>query len=45
MKNTKKKRCLNNSKAKGNDKNQGGIGEYYLLLVYKEEIDYIREVI
>lgn len=34
MKNRKKKRCFNNSKAKGNDKNKGGI-----------EIDYVREVI
>lgn len=45
MKNRKKKRCFNNSKAKGNDKNKEGIEEFHLLLVYKEEIDYVREVI
>ena len=45
MNNTKKKRCFNNSKAKGNDKNKRDNGEFHLLFVYKEGIDYTREVV
>jgi hypothetical protein len=45
MNNTKKKRCFNNSKAKGNDKNKRDNGKFHLLFVYKEGIDYTREVV
>ena len=45
MNNTKQKRSFNNSKAKGNDKKKRDNGEFHLLFVYKEGIDYTREVV